>query len=350
MPMVETIRRHRWRIIFTGITFIALIALGYGIRKQIFDTIQNLGKVNAYALLFIPILQVANYHAQTKLYQSFLHILHTRIPYKFMYRTALELNFVNLVFPSGGVSGFSYISLRLKDRGISTSKATIVQMMRFVMIFVSFQIVLFVGLVALAIGGQANSLMILVAGSLSTLLFVLTLLIGFVIGSKKRIDAFFTIMTRIINRIIHFVRRKHPETINIKRAREVFAEFHEHYNYLKSDLNKLIRPLMYSLLANLVEVTVIYMVYIAFGELVNPGAVIIAYAVANFAGLISVLPGGVGIYEALMTGILATAGVPPGVSLPVTVMYRILNMGVQLIPGYFLYQKTLHRRASSGEG
>jgi uncharacterized protein (TIRG00374 family) len=82
----------------------------------------------------------------------------------------------------------------------------------------------------------------------------------------------------------------------------------------------------------------------AFGEFVNPGAVIIAYAVANFAGLISVLPGGVGVYEALMTAVLAAAGIPAALSLPVTVMYRILNSAIQLIPGYYFYQKNLHNR------
>jgi uncharacterized membrane protein YbhN (UPF0104 family) len=55
-----------------------------------------------------------------------------------------------------------------------------------------------------------------------------------------------------------------------------------------------------------------------------------------------VLPGGVGIYEALMTGVLAAGGVPAALSLPVTVMYRVVNMSVQLPFGYFFYQRALH--------
>ncbi len=85
-----------------------------------------------------------------------------------------------------------------------------------------------------------------------------------------------------------------------------------------------------------------YVVYIAFGHYVNPGAVIIAYAIANFAGLVSVLPGGVGIYEGLMTGTLAAGGVPAALSLPVTVMYRVVNFAVQIPVGYYFYQKALH--------
>ena len=92
---------------------------------------------------------------------------------------------------------------------------------------------------------------------------------------------------------------------------------------------------------NLTEVMAVYVVYIAFGKFVNFGAVILAYAIANAAGLISVLPGGVGVYEALMTAVLASTGVPAGVSLPVTVMYRVLNTLLQLPPGYYLYQRNL---------
>jgi uncharacterized protein (TIRG00374 family) len=84
-------------------------------------------------------------------------------------------------------------------------------------------------------------------------------------------------------------------------------------------------------------------VYIAFDAYVNVGAVILAYAVANFAGLVSVLPGGVGIYEALMTGVLIAAGIPARLSLPVTIMYRVLNTLLQVPPGYALYHRTLHQ-------
>jgi len=86
---------------------------------------------------------------------------------------------------------------------------------------------------------------------------------------------------------------------------------------------------------------VIYVVYLAFGEVVNLGAVILAYAIANFAGFVSVLPGGVGVYEALMTGVLAIAGIPVALSIPVVVMYRVLSTLVQLPPGYYLYHKAL---------
>jgi uncharacterized protein (TIRG00374 family) len=90
-------------------------------------------------------------------------------------------------------------------------------------------------------------------------------------------------------------------------------------------------------------VLAVYVVYLAFGKLVNIGAIILAYAIANFAGLVSVLPGGVGVYEALMTAVLASTGVPARVSIPVTIVYRVVNTILQIPPGAWLYYRALNR-------
>lgn len=347
--MSDKQRAKRWKTALTVVTFVALAGLAYAVRDQLAATLQNLNDVNLFWVLLIIPLEGLNHYAQAVLYQGLFRVLGQRFRTRSMFRLSLELNFVNTIFPSGGVSGFSYLSLRMKDEGISTAKATLVQSLRFILMFVSFQVLLFLGLLMLAIGGNVSNLTILVAGSIATLAGVATLGLAFVIGSKKRINGFFTFVTRVVNRMIQFVRPGNPETINITKARETFTELHENYMHIRRNFAVLKQPMLYALLANLAEVGVIYVVYIAFGQLVNPGAVIIAYAVANFAGLISVLPGGIGIYEALMTAVLAAGGIPPSVSLPVTVMFRVLNMLVQLPPGFYFYQKNLHSDPTAEE-
>lgn len=333
---------QRWKKIITFITFGALAVMVYALRRQIFDTVTNLSQVNGWVLLLMIPAQLLNYHSYTKLYQGFFAILGQKIRYRFMLRTVTELNFVNNVFPSGGVSGFSYFGLRLRSQGINPGQATLVQMMRFGLVFISYQLLLFIGLLALALGGRVSNLTVLISGSLATLLLVLTLLVGYIIGSKQRINGFFTLITRALNRLIHIVRPQYPETLNIVQVQKLFNDLHENYMLFKTRYQEVKEPLVYALLANLAEVMTIYVVYVAFGKWVNPGAVIIAYAVANFAGFVSFLPGGIGIYEALMTAVLVVSGVPPGISLPVTVMYRVLNMLMQLPVGYYFYHKTVN--------
>jgi len=333
--------KRRWKLILNIVTVVALLVLMVAIRDQLIATFENLAKVNAWLLLLLIPVQVVNYHAQAKLYQGLFGLLGNKLRYSFLLRASLELNFINHVFPSGGVSGISYFGVRLKNDEITGGKATLVQVIKLGLLFLSFEALLIAGLLFMAIGNRVNSLVILLTTAITTLMVVGTFAFVMIIGSKRRINATFTFVTKVLNKILHFFLPKSPETINMKRAEQAIDELHNNYKMIESQWRQLKMPLFWAFLANLTEVISIYVVYIAFGEWVNFGAIILAYAVANFAGLVSVMPGGVGVYEALMTGVLVAAGIPARLSLPVTVMYRVLNTLIQVPPGWVLYHLAL---------
>lgn len=335
-------KRARWRTYLTIFTFLALGGLIYKLHAQIIEVFSNLAHIHSTVLLLIIPLQVLNYHAYAQLYRSLLWTFGKKVRYWPMYRIALELNFVNQLLPSAGVSGISYFGLRAKAEGVSPATATLVQFIKLMFLYFSFLPLLIMGLFFLAIKGHANNVVIMISTLIITLLLVGTLLVVYVIGSRTRIITFLTLLTRIINRLIHFVRPKYPETINIARAQTAFDELHDKYQIFRKDIRNFKKPFLYTLLANATEIATLYTVYLAFDSPVNLGAVILAYAVANIAGLISVLPAGIGIYEGLMTGVLVATGIPAKISIPVTLTYRIIALFIQLVPGFIYYQKALH--------
>ena len=341
--------KRNWKLLLNIVTIVALVILIIAVHRQLLDTIDNLGKVHTWALLLLIPIELVNYHAQSKLYQRLFGITGEKLSYKYLYKLSLELNFVNHIFPSGGVSGISYFGLRLRRDGIKGGKAALVQVMKLVLTFTSFELLLIVAMLILASVGRASNLIILIGTLLTTLIVVGTALGAYVVGDRGRVQAFFTTTTRLLNKLIQVVRPRHPETISLAKARPAFDELHDNYNMFKSNLKALKAPFWYAGLMNLTEVLAVYVIYVAFGEWVNLGAVILAYAVANFAGLVSVLPGGVGVYEGLMTLVLAAGGIKPAVSIPATVMYRVLNTLLQVPPGYYLYHQNLRRRYPNKE-
>jgi hypothetical protein len=42
-----------------------------------------------------------------------------------------------------------------------------------------------------------------------------------------------------------------------------------------------------------------------------------------------------------MTAVLVATGIPAGLSLSVTIMFRLVTMLIQMPPGYFFYQKAV---------
>jgi uncharacterized protein (TIRG00374 family) len=333
-----------WKLVLNIVTISALAILIFAIRHQIGSTLANLKHVHVWVLFLLIPIELLNYHSQAKLYQKLFAIVGNKVSYRFLFRASLELNFVNHVFPSGGVTGLSYFTIRLKDgKDITPGKATLMHVLKIALYFTTFEVILILGVFALAIMGRVNNLVVLLASSITTLLLVGTFLFFYIVGSRERINSFFTWITLRINRLIRIVLPKSPETIKTDKVKVLFNDFHESYQEIKSSYSKLKAPFFWAFIADATEVAAVYIVYIAFGRLVNVGAVILAYGVANFAGAVSVLPGGVGIYEALMAGSLVSMGISASLSIPATIMYRILNSVIQLPPGYILYQLALRK-------
>jgi uncharacterized membrane protein YbhN (UPF0104 family) len=137
----------RFKLYLTAFTLITLGVLIYSLRHQIGEVITNLGKVNLWALFLIIPIEAINYDAYARLYRRLLRILDNDVKYWPLYRVNLELNFVNHILPSGGVSGVSYFGIRLKSEDVSTTKATFVQAMKFSLLYISYLPILVFGFV-----------------------------------------------------------------------------------------------------------------------------------------------------------------------------------------------------------
>src|SRR5689334_15350457 len=109
--------KRRWKLLLNIATLIALAVLVFATRHQLLETVKNFSRVNLWILLLVLPIEYLNYHAQAKLYQQLFAMVGNKLSMKTLLRASLELNFVNHVFPSGGVTGISYFGLRLRGEG-----------------------------------------------------------------------------------------------------------------------------------------------------------------------------------------------------------------------------------------
>lgn len=327
-------------------TFIALIIIIFFAWGDIVHALEKIVTLNVWILLLIIPAQLFAYYGLGKLFHYFFKATGVDLSVKKLFSPMVELNFVNHVFPSGGASGFSYLPLRLKAYGVSPAKSTLAQMARYVVTFLVFVGLMFLALFILAVQGDVNAFLVLAVSILASSIVFATLVLVFVVSRESRIDTFSKTLTLWINKVIHVFRRKHPETISLKAVRTMFLELHEDYLVVRQNPKAMWPVIRWAVLTNLAEISLLYFAFLAHGALVNPGAVLIAYVVANSVGLISVLPGGVGMFEPLMAAILVAGGVPAGVAVSATLVYRVISLLVSLITGYFLYHRALNRYGS----
>lgn len=328
------------------ITFAALglvIYFGWG---DFVEAFRHMSELNVWVLFLIVPAQFFAYFSLAKVFYHFFNATGTHLTMRQLFAPMLELNFVNHIFPSGGASGFSYLTLRLKTYGVSTAKSTLAQLARFVSTFLAFIVLMLFALLLLALQGDTSPLVVLAVSAITFTVLFATGVLTFVIGNPRRIEAFTRRLTIWINKTIHIFRRKHPETISLKSVRKTFLELHEDYVLVRRNLKKMRPVFVWAMLTNLAEVSLLYIAFLAHGDFVNPGAVIIALVVANLVGLLAILPGGVGLYEPLMAGVLISGGIPAALALSATLVYRVISLLTSLITGYFLYHKALNRYGS----
>lgn len=335
---------RNWKLIINIATIVALVLFVVLIWDQLVETFHNIDRIHWWAFILIFLTQVWNYDAQTRLYRSLFLIVGNKFGYRQLLRTAMELNFINNVFPSGGVSGISYFGARMRSDAdnVTAGKATLVQLMKLLMLYLSFEILLIFGIFLLALEGNINSLVLLTSAVIATSIIFGTVLFAYILARRSRVENFHRWLVKTYNKTMRTITRNPQRNYDdMERVHFLLVELQGNFMTIRKEYRRLKLPLVHALFANLSEILCIYVVYVAFGEWVNLGAVIVAYSVANFAGAISVLPGGVGIYEALMTTVLVACGIPLALSLPVTIMYRVLSSAIQLPPGYYFYHRAI---------
>lgn len=326
------------------VTILFIVLMLFFSRHELYHAWRLMEHVDLWILLLIIPTQVVAYLAAGEMMFSYLrskgvaeHISPLR-----QAQMALEMNFVNHTLPSAGVSGMSYMTWRLGHFHVSPGRATAAQLVRYVMGFASFIVLLLLALAFITIDGNINRWVLLISGMIVFFMLGGTLMLVYVIGSLGRIKVVGAWLASVVNafvKMITFGRKRHL----VKEAVIIafLTEMHEEYLTLRGERRLLLKPFLWGLVFNVFDVMVFVIAFWALGHFVSPAPILIAYGLASIAGFIVVTPGGAGAYEAIMVSFLATAGIKPGVAIAGILLARVAVLLGTIVFGYIFYQHTL---------
>lgn len=325
-------------------TFLLIAVIVFFSRHELYRAWELLGQVNIWLLLLLIPLQILSYYAVGEMVFSYLRSKKSidHIPPLTLARLSLEMNFVNHILPSGGVSGVSYMSWRLGGYGVSAGRATMAQGVRFTMGFAAYITLLLLALLAVTIDGNINRWIILVSGALIT--FLVGTMVGgvFLISSSARITKFGQWLTRSINTLVRRVSfGRVKKLLKDDKVHNFLHDIHTDFVELRREKRILLKPFLWGILMNITEVGLFMVTFWALGESVNPAPIMIAFGVATFAGVFVVTPGGAGAYEAIMVGFVTLAGVSGSVAIAGIVLTRVILLFGTIVLGYVFYQLAL---------
>lgn len=328
------------------ITFVLLALVVYFGRDQIIQAWGLMGSVNLWVFAIILPAQLFSYYAVGEVIFSYLKAkgnLQSISRWR-MARIALELNFVNHIVPVPSIAGFSYLGWILKHHGVSAGRATMAQLLRFIVLFVSFVAMMLVSVIFLIFDNQANKFIISICAIFIVAVIVVMTLFIYFMGSHKRLMTMSRWVTNFTNKIVSFFTfGKKKQSLKLESIEKFFTDLHQDYLEMRTDKKILVRPFSWGLLGNILDVILVAIAFWALGYWVNPAALCIAYGVASFAGIFMATPGGVGAYEAIMIALLISTGVPAEVAIAGTLLSRATLFSATIIFGYLFYQLTINK-------
>jgi len=332
-----------WLTIVTLILLVGVVILAW---PEIVKAWGLLDTVNlAILALLIPV-QLFSYYATGGMIFSYLRskgdlegVSRWRIA-----RIALELNFVNHILPSGGAAGFSYLGWVLGRFGVKPGRSTMAQLIRFLLTFVSFVLILMAAVAFLIYDHRIDRTIILLSSVL--VLLCLGAIVGaiYVVGNNQRLKRFSEWLTKLVNKVVRKITRgKKRKILKTHIIPNFFAELHQDYLAIRRDKRVLIKPFLWAIVANLADVALLWIAFFALGYAVSPAILFVAFGVSSLASAVSVTPGGAGVYEAIMIAFLASSGVPADVAIAGTLLARVTLVLGTILFGYVFYQFTVSK-------
>ena len=340
------IRRTSWRTRLNFATFVLIAVILILARRELVEAWHLMGRVNLLILLLLVPVQFASYYASTEIFFTYLRARGQLQRTNTLQATAmsLELNFVNHVFPSGGVSGVSYMVWRLGKLGVTAGQSTMAQIMKYVVQMGTFMVLMALALVWATLENRtANWVVVATAIGITSLVF-LVIFGGYLVGSASRMKNFAHWLTRVLNSLVRRITfGRKPEVMKLERAERFFLDFHSDFMVLKNDKKLLMKPIIWSFLFNIFEILLFVVSFWALGIWVNPAVLLIAYGAASLTGIFMLTPGGAGAYEAVMIGVLSASGVAAGVAFAGIILARAILIVGTLASGFVVYQHALHK-------
>lgn len=244
------------------------------------------------------------------------------------------MNFVNIIFPSGGISGLSYLRKQV-GKDVSSSTITLAQFFYYVLLFIALVASLAVAFVLLLLSNRVirvSSRVTLVV--LFALLVVCIGMLIFIYNKNFTVEAI-VIVLRPVNWLL---RKSHKQQITDEKVAEFIDQFHDSLFFIQDNWQKLGPSFWHILLMLLFDFASVYVVFLAFGTWINPSVVIAGYTLAQAASLASIITAGVGLFEATMIATFVGLGVSFDLALSVTIVYRSIALWLFVPAGVYLYK------------
>jgi len=346
MAKSKSVKTQIWLVIL-GLGLLTLLL--YGKRDSLSDTVEAIKDANIWLVLLLPVLQFLNFASLAGYYKSMLGMFKEKMGLAHLWGVVAALEFVGQILPSGGMSGLAYLVYGFRNK-VSGGVVGLMQLGRYVLSLSSYFILSPLVLLMVVFSGQTKWL-----SDTVTKAFDSSIAVGFILGflviaivtlivftTRKHSASIASKIERLINKVVSFFRHKRVRVIKKGVLKGAMHDFHDGFDFIKSKRMGVFRPFGFIFLNTFFQLAIVYTAFQAIGGDISVGVLFISFIAAQIAGVVSIIPGDVGVHESVMILMLSSLGIPDATAISATLLYRIFNKMIFLPIGFYFYTRLLN--------
>lgn len=254
--------------------------------------------------------------------------------------------FMNIIAPSGGMSGIALFIKDGRERGHSSAKLTVATGLNILFDYIGFLVVLILGMGVLARLNQLNwteitasILFLLISLGISALLYLGN-------RSEAMLERVLVAGTKFINKLGRpFI---HRDYIPMNRTIDFSQEAAEGLSALRKTSSTWVKPFLLALANKATLIGIFTMMFLAFDVPFTIETVVAGFSIGYLFQIISPTPSGIGFMEGILTLALNGLGISLGDAAIIVAAYRGITFWLPLVIGMitFHFYETRNKMSS----
>lgn len=326
---------RRWMYWFLVLAFIWIVATRF---NEITDFSFTLSQGRFKWVLIAVALQILHYLVSSASFRTAFAIVGVESRVRDLLPLLFGSVLVSVVAPSGGASCAALFVDHSARRGQSPGRTAAGVLLQHISSLAAFMLILSAGLVYL---GTQRGLQLYQITAALILLLAVSLISGVLVLAMRYPLLFRRLLGQLQRAINALVCKFKDVTLITDDWVEVHAsEFIEAGAAIIAQPRWLVSTLAVLLVAHLVNMGVLYSLFLAFSQSIQIGPLVAGYAIGILFLIISVTPQGVGVVEGIMPLTFASLGVPASAATITVLAFRGLSLWLPLLVGFLLLRRS----------
>jgi uncharacterized membrane protein YbhN (UPF0104 family) len=305
-------RAYRWFSWILGLAMLVAVILAALHFSEERAVVRLTEKARPWWLAVAIVLQVGTYLAQGECWRIVTRAAKVSVPVWVAFKLSLAKLFIDQALPSGGISGTVVVARVLEQRGISQPVVMAVVVVDTVAYYVTYVLALAIAMLITVVYGHASRLVLVTTLAFVVFSAVLTVA-ALALSGRQSVGPKFLKRVPHLQHVLALIGQADPKLARI--------------------LPLLFKSGMFQLVIVLLDAATVWVLIRSLGDTAAPAGVFASFMVSALLRTISIVPGGLGAFEAASVLTLKLAGVPIAVALAATLLFRGLSFWLPMVPG-----------------